>query len=40
MTRAYARAPRGERAEVREPFDHGVIFSVISALGLGGSGRR
>lgn len=32
MSRAYARAPRGERAEVVEPFERGATLSVISAL--------
>jgi transposase len=33
MTRTYARAPRGQRAHVTEPFHHGGNISVISALG-------
>ena len=33
MTRAYARASRGERALVTEPFHHGGNISVISAMG-------
>lgn len=33
MTRTYARAPRGERATVSEPFHHGGNLSVISAIG-------
>ena len=36
MTRLYARAPRGERASVTEPFHYGGTLSVISALGLHG----
>lgn len=32
MSRAYARAPRGLRAEVVEPFETGLNISVISAL--------
>ena len=36
MTRTYARAPRGERATVTEPFHHGGNISVISALGVHG----
>jgi transposase len=36
MTRAYARAPRGERAEVSEPGRHGPNTSVLSALSLSG----
>lgn len=36
MSRAYARAPRGERAEVVEPFETGSNISVISALTLDG----
>ena len=32
MSRAYARAPRGERAAVGEPFATGSHISVISAL--------
>ena len=36
LTRTYARAPKGERAEVREPFNHGVNSSVINAFGLRG----
>jgi len=36
MTRLYARAPRGERVHVTEPFHHGGNISVISALGLHG----
>lgn len=36
MSRNYARAPRGERAEVLERFDTGGNISVISALTLRG----
>ena len=36
LSRAYARAPRGERAEVVEPFETGGNISVISALTLDG----
>jgi transposase len=36
MTRTYARAPRGQRAVMREPFQQGPPFSVISVLGVGG----
>ena len=36
MTRLYARAPRGARAHVTEPFHHGGNISVISALGRHG----
>jgi len=36
MSRASARAPRGERAEIIEPFETGVNISVISALTLSG----
>jgi transposase len=36
MTRTHARAPRGERAHVTEPFHHGGNISVISALGRHG----
>jgi len=36
MTGDYARAPRGERAEVVERFETGVNISVISALTLEG----
>jgi transposase len=36
MTRPHARAPRGERAYVTEPFHHGSTRSVISALGVHG----
>jgi transposase len=36
MTRTHARAPRGERVTVIEPFPHGSNISVISALGLHG----
>lgn len=34
MSRSQARAPRGERAVVTEPFNPGPKMSVISALGL------
>lgn len=36
MTRTQARAPRGERVRVTEPFPHGTTISVISALGVDG----
>jgi transposase len=36
MSRIYARAVRGKRAVVREPFKKGSNFSVIGALGLRG----
>jgi transposase len=36
MTRTYARAPRGQRAVVTEPFKQGSNFSVISAVGVDG----
>lgn len=36
MTRSHARAPIGQRAVVREPFNPGAKLSVISALRLGG----
>lgn len=36
MTRTYARAPRGQRAVMTEPFHHGPNFSVISAMGVEG----
>jgi transposase len=36
MSRAYARAPRGERAQLVEPFERGAHISVISALTLKG----
>jgi len=36
LSRAYARAPRGERATVVEPFETGGNISVISALTLDG----
>ena len=38
MTRARARAPIGQRAEVVEPFQRGSHVSVISALELQGVG--
>jgi transposase len=38
MTPAYARSPRGERAHVNEPFNHGSNISVISSLSLAGVG--
>jgi transposase len=38
MTRTRARAPRGQRAEVVEPFKRGSNVSVISAIGLHGVG--
>jgi transposase len=36
MTRTHARAPRGERAVVTEPFTYGRSVSVLSALSLRG----
>jgi transposase len=36
MTRTYARAPRGHRAVMIEPFQHGPNFSVMSAMGVAG----
>lgn len=36
LSRIYARSPRGERAEVVEPFETGGNISVISALTLEG----
>jgi transposase len=36
MTRTHARAAKGERAEVIEPFNHGSNISCIGALSLGG----
>jgi transposase len=36
MSRIYARAPRGERARVKEPSEKGTNISVISALCLSG----
>lgn len=36
MTRTHARAPKGERAKVREPFNRGSKISAISAMGLQG----
>jgi len=36
MTRTHARAPKGERAEVIEPFNHGSNISCIGALSLSG----
>ena len=36
MTRTYARALRGQRVYVAEPFKQGPNFSVISALGMDG----
>jgi transposase len=36
MSRAYARAPRGQRAEVVERFETGANHSVICALTLSG----
>ena len=38
MTRTHARSPRGERAEVTEPFRRGERISVISSLSLLGVG--
>ena len=37
MTRTHARAPRGARAKITEPFPHGSTLSVISAMGLRGA---
>ena len=36
MTRTHARAPKGERAAVIEPFNHGSNISCIGALSLSG----
>ena len=36
MTRTRARAPSGERAKMREPFNHGANISTIAAMGLRG----
>jgi transposase len=36
LSRPYARAPRGIRAEVVEPYRSGSNYSVLSALGLRG----
>jgi transposase len=36
MTRTHARAPKGERAEVIEPFNRGNNISCIGALSLSG----
>lgn len=36
MSRTHARAPKGERAEVIEPFNHGCNISCIGALSLSG----
>jgi hypothetical protein len=38
MSRICARAPRGERARVKEPTERGTNISVISALRLSGVG--
>jgi transposase len=38
MSRIYARAPRGERARVKEPYGRGTNISVISALRRSGVG--
>ena len=38
MSRIYARAPRGERARVKEPTERGANISVISSLRLSGVG--
>jgi transposase len=38
MTRRYARAPRGERAEGRVPRNHGTCTTLIGALSLAGLG--
>ena len=40
MSRANARAPRGERAVAVEPFETGWNISVIGALTLMGRGPR
>jgi transposase len=36
MTRSRARAPQGERAEVKETFERGSNISTVAALGLRG----
>lgn len=36
MTRTRARAPQGVRAEMEEPFERGVNYSTIAALGVRG----
>lgn len=38
MTRTRARSPKGERAEVIEPFNHRSNISVIGSLSLNGVG--
>lgn len=38
MSRIYARAPRGERARVKEPTERGSNISVIGSLRLSGVG--
>jgi transposase len=38
MTRSYARAPKGQRAKVTEPYEAQAKLSVISALSLDGVG--
>jgi transposase len=38
MTRRYARAPQGERAEGRVPRNHGTCTTLIGALSLAGLG--
>ncbi len=38
MPRPHARAPRGARAKVTQPFPHGRTLSVMSALGRQGLG--
>jgi transposase len=38
MTPTHARSPRGERAEVSEPFNHGSNISTIGSLSLSGVG--
>lgn len=38
MTRTHARSPKGERAEVSEPFNYGKNTSVIGSLSLVGVG--
>lgn len=38
MAPTHARSPRGERAEVSEPFNHGSNISTIGSLSLSGVG--
>ena len=38
MTRTHARSPKGERAEVSEPFNYGRNTSVVGSLSLTGVG--